>query len=149
MASPLHDNPKSKKEDEPVKKAAQEGDGGEDKTPVVTEPPKKPEPAAGEKPAEGEKPSTNGETPAGGTAEDPAAKFFDQLKAIHKEHDTERTSVYGNHETQRRDLHGSHRTAIREMNARHEKRLKAHMDTMAPAPEQAAAGDVAAVAPKE
>lgn len=132
MASPLHDNPKSKKEEaEPTKEVG----GAKESKPAA----KKPE----EKEPVNDKGQTQGEereAEPGGDDDndkvDPGAKFFDQLKNIHKRQDTERGSLNGNQEQQRRDLHGSHRSAHREMADRHAKELKDHMAEM-PTPDAA------------
>lgn len=147
MASPLHDNPKSSKKDEP-KKAADEKPAAKEKEPVND----KGQTQGEEREAE---PGPNDPMDDDSDKADPGAKFFDQLKNIHKRQDTERGSLNGNQEQQRRDLHGSHRSAHREMADRHAKELKDHMADMptpdpagqAPAGGPAPAGGVPAAAP--
>lgn len=155
MASPLHDNKRS-----PKKEETKELGGAKEKKPDAKEPVNDKGETQGEErendPAPGDEERGGGEPmDEDSDKADPGAKFFDQLKNIHKRQDTERGSLNGNQEQQRRDLHGSHRSAHREMADRHAKELKDHMADMptpdpagqAPAGGPAPAGGVPAAAP--
>jgi hypothetical protein len=104
MASPLHDNPRSKSDKKEEKKPDEKP---EEKAAVEKKAAEKPkEPDAAEKPEEA------------GEAE-PSKKdmFMDGMKAIQKRHESER-----------RDFHGNHREAMRQMANRHSKEIADHFD---------------------
>ncbi len=124
MASPLHDNPKSKKaDDKPAppepNKAEQDAKGAEDSRAAA-----KAKAAGGgslaggpNEPAEPSKATEAAGEDAAAQGESPKDKFMDGMKNIHKRHESER-----------RDTHGNHREALRQMHARHNKEISDHFD---------------------
>lgn len=121
MASPLHDNPRSrseekkKPEEKPDEKSATEKKAAEKAKPEE----KKPE---GEEKPEGDEEASAGD------------KFAEGMSKIEKRHEGER-----------RDAHGNHREMLRQMASRHAKEIADHFD-MSLKPGEAAEGEGAPAA---